>query len=123
MRWLADESVEVPVVDVLRSTGHDVVAVGEVCPGIRDEDVLQTAASQGRVPIANDKDFGQLIFSRGFPAAGVVLMRLSNPDALARARRPAEVLPLVVDRAPGHFVVIGETTVRVRPLELPTELP
>jgi len=118
VKWFADESVEMPVVDALRAEGHDVVAVSEVSPSIRDEDVLLDATRRGRVLIANDKDFGQLVFSRGLSAAGVVLLRLSNPDAVAKAERLTDLLPAILGKVRGHFVVVGDATIRIRPLGL-----
>ena len=60
MKFLADESVEKPVVDRLRNQGFDVMYIGEKTPCISDEDVLRLANNEDRVLITNDKDFGFL---------------------------------------------------------------
>jgi hypothetical protein len=40
MNFLADESVDQPIVDRLRQDGHNVLAVAELEPSIPDETVL-----------------------------------------------------------------------------------
>ncbi len=43
MNFLADESVDHPIVERLRDDGHDVLAVAEMAPSIPDETVLAHA--------------------------------------------------------------------------------
>ena len=45
MKLLCDEGVERQVVEALRVSGHDVMYVAEMSPGISDDDVLQRAAA------------------------------------------------------------------------------
>ncbi|MFW5866231.1 MAG: DUF5615 family PIN-like protein [Armatimonadota bacterium] len=118
MNWYVDESVERRIVDALRSAGHDVVAASEAAPGTRDEDVLLEASSQDRLLITNDTDFGWLVFARGLEARGILLLRLSAADSRAKATRLMQVLPDIRDRVAGHFVVIEDDAIRIRPLEL-----
>ena len=40
MNFLADESVDHPIVERLRDDGHDVLAVAEMAPSVPDETVL-----------------------------------------------------------------------------------
>ena len=116
MRILADENVPYPVVEALRFRGHDVVWMGEVSPGSTDEEVLAWAVREERLLLSLDKDFGELAFARRLPAAcGVVLLRLSaaNPEDLAR-----KVLSALGSRSDwqGHFSVIMQNRIRMRPL-------
>lgn len=62
MKLLANESVPLGTVTALRRSGEDVLAVAEVSPGADDEDVLQLGRTQGRVIVAFDRDFGELVF-------------------------------------------------------------
>lgn len=43
MNLLADESVDGPIVEALRQSGHSVTYVAEFTPGIADEEVLREA--------------------------------------------------------------------------------
>ena len=76
MRFLADESVERPVVIRLRDAGYDVSYVSEAHPGAPDDIVLDQATRELRILLTNDKDFGTLAFLQRRASAGVVLLRL-----------------------------------------------
>jgi len=62
MKFLADESIEKPVIDWLRGQDFDVRYVAEITPSINDEEVIRFANDEGRILITNDKDFGELVF-------------------------------------------------------------
>ena len=62
MNFLADESVDRPIVDSLRQRGHDVLYVAEMEPGISDDAVLDLANQEGALLLTADKDFGELVF-------------------------------------------------------------
>ncbi|MFB3883266.1 MAG: DUF5615 family PIN-like protein [Armatimonadota bacterium] len=116
MRLPADENVEQPVVNRLREAGHDVICVADVLPGASDEDVLSMADRDNRVLLTNDKDFGDTAFRQGRAAAGVILLRFRTEDGSARALHLAHSLPLLVGRVDGHFAVVNEDSIRLRPL-------
>ena len=49
MRFLADENVEAPVIEAMRAAGHDVACIGEIAPGVEDQQVLRLANAQSRL--------------------------------------------------------------------------
>lgn len=59
MNFLADESIDQPIVDELRRQGHQVWAVAENSPSISDDEVLELANSQLMLLVTGDKDFGE----------------------------------------------------------------
>lgn len=116
MRILANENVPGPVVAALRDAGHDVLSAKEAMTGAADRKVLERAQLEARLVVTFDKDFGELAVRAGLPAAsGVVLLRLrgSNPDA-DNARVVAALSSR--DDWPGHFAVVTDDRVRLRPL-------
>lgn len=116
MRFLVDENVEQPVVDAMRAAGNDVVCVGEVASGARDEDVLRLANAESRLLVTNDKDFGEFAYREGRVSEGIILLRLQRQDGLAKAARLTEILHELRERIAGHFAVVTEQRVRLRPL-------
>ncbi len=92
MRFLADESVEGPVVAALRRAGHAVAAVAEDEPGTRDERVLARARQERRVLLTNDKDFAELAFLQRRAATGIVLIRMPRSRSSRKARRLLELV-------------------------------
>jgi predicted nuclease of predicted toxin-antitoxin system len=75
MRFLADENFPRPALEALRKAGWDVSSIAENCPGISDDEVIALCADQERVLLTFDKDFGELVFRRGLPAARSLPLR------------------------------------------------
>jgi hypothetical protein len=73
--FLADESCDFAVVRALREAGFDVTAVGEVWPGAVDDVVFDLAICEGRMVIAEKKDFGRLVLAGRRVTGGVLLLR------------------------------------------------
>ena len=116
MRILADENFPGPILPVLRARGHDVRSVKEDSPGADDQAVLERAQREARVLVTFDKDFGELAFAFGLSATcGVVLFRLSGSHPDVDNRRVITALESGPDWA-GHFAVVTEDRIRVRPL-------
>lgn len=119
VRLLANENFPAPSVLILRAAGYDVFSVAESCSGIEDSDVLGHAVREQRWLITFDRDYGELLFARGFPPPPVVvLLRVSSyrPDT------PAQwVLRMAQDTEAylGKFVVFDGDTIRSRPLLRP----
>ena len=61
MKFLADESVDYPVVKFLRDNTNSVDYITELSPGITDDQVLDIAEQNSAILITADKDFGDLI--------------------------------------------------------------
>ncbi len=116
MRILANENISFAVIRGLRAAGHDVVAVREWQVGANDEAVLELARAEGRVLLTHDKDFGELAYRRRLPApCGVVLLRLLGASREADNRRALSALTSRSDWE-GHFSVVTDDSIRMRPL-------
>ena len=116
MRWLCNENIPRTLVEALRKRDHDVVWIREISPGISDVDVLMQAVRERRICLTFDKDFGELAFRAGLPATcGVVLFRFApvSPEFVAD-----RVVTILAGTTPwvGHFAVVEETHIRLRPL-------
>lgn len=118
MRFLLDESADFPLARYLQELDHDVTSVGfDHETGLSDQAVLAIAYSERRILIANDRDFGELVFHQGFSHSGVILFRLGN-EALDVKRW---WLKYVLDHHAvdlGQFIVITDRRVRVRRIDM-----
>jgi hypothetical protein len=106
MIFVADESVDHPIVVRLRELGHQVVAIAEVSPRSDDADVLRRSADGGAVLITGDKDFGELVFRQRLHSAGVLLLRLIDAVATAIGQHGNELK--------GRFAVLSSGQLRIR---------
>jgi predicted nuclease of predicted toxin-antitoxin system len=113
VQFVADESCAAPVIRALRAAGHDVIAIAEISKGIPDEPVMERAFSERRVLITEDADFGELVYARGQPAAGVIFVKFHRR---ARRAKPGAVVKAVAklgERLREGFAVIEPGRVRV----------
>jgi predicted nuclease of predicted toxin-antitoxin system len=121
VRFLVDASLSPAVAVLLIEAGHDAVHVGDAL-GLKvpDLEVLEHAAADGRVIIAADTDFGELLARRGVNSPSLVLFRRRT------GRRPANQASLLLEHLPdvrpqleeGAVVVIEEGRIRVRQLPI-----
>jgi predicted nuclease of predicted toxin-antitoxin system len=116
MRFLADESVEAPVLAGLRAAGHDVVAIAEGRPGVGDAIVLAKATRERRILLTNDKDFAELAFLQKRVSAGIVLIRLPRARGKQKAERILEVVQGQGPRLRNVMTVVQEVALRRRPM-------
>lgn len=84
MRLLLDSCVWGEAVGPLRALHHDVFWAGTLDPDPGDEVILQQAREEKRILVTLDKDFGELIFRRGQPHAGMI--RLVEVPSLEQAK-------------------------------------
>lgn len=116
MQLLANENFPRQVVEALRRAGEDVVWVRTESPGITDLEVLARAVAENRLLITFDKDFGELAVRHGLPATcGIVLFRVSLRDLDAARAIIVATLRSRTDWA-GHFSVVDDSRIRMRPL-------
>ena len=117
MRFLLDESVEARIGTFLTSLGHDAIRIGQdiLPPGLPDPQVLAIAHREQRILITNDRDFGELVFRRRQPHAGVIYLRFPL-DATAQQKIEA-LTRLFITHAhelDQQFIVVTPGRVRLR---------
>jgi predicted nuclease of predicted toxin-antitoxin system len=115
MNFLADESVDMPIVDRLREDGHDVLSVAEIEPSLPDETVLAMANQQEALLLTADKDFGELIFRQRRVSAGVVLICLAGLSPATKAMAVSTGIREHASELRHAFTVISPGMVRIRP--------
>ena len=116
MKFLADESVDFPIVKSLRDQKYTVDYITELSPGISDNEVLQLAEQKNAILITADKDFGDLIFRLGKVSSGIILYRLSG---LNNEEKAAMILRVVTDYSEdlqGCFTVVSIDQIRIKKL-------
>ena len=113
MRLIIDECTGPALACWLREQGHDVVYVGDEAFGMKDAEIIARAASDMRILITNDRDFGDMIFQSHVPHAGVLLLRLRNERPSSKIAVLDRVLKGYGDSLAENFVVATEHLVRL----------
>jgi predicted nuclease of predicted toxin-antitoxin system len=115
VKFLLDESAEFRIAGFLESDGHDVTAIAHDYPAsLEDPDVLELARTEQRVLITNDRDFGELVFRRHLPHAGVIYFRVPlDTTAEQKIAWLQRILAELADRL-DQFIVVEPHRIRVR---------
>ena len=113
MRLLLDTCVWGGAVACLTERGHDVVWAGAWDSDPGDQEILRIAHHEQRVPVTQDKDFGELAIVFEHPHAGI--LRLVGIPA----RRQADYVHYVIERhgrelADGAIATIDSNRLRIR---------
>ena len=116
MKWVADENIDRQLVEMLRTSGHEVVYIAEIEPAADDPDVLERASKAAAILLTGDKDFGELVYRMKKVAYGVVLLRLHGLAPEVKANLLASVLKDHLADLPGSFTGISHESIRVRKL-------
>lgn len=111
---LADEGVDLQIVERLRAAGYPVRYIAEIAPGLSDQAILTTAAADNLLLLTADKDFGDLVFQQGRTSAGVVLIRLAGLSQAAKAEQVLDAVQRHDTELQGRFSVISPGALRIR---------
>lgn len=121
MKFLIDQNRSPRLAELLRNGGHDAVHTLEL--GLErapDDELLALAASQERIIVSGDTDFGALLALRDRRSPSVVLFRsrltFTADDQFALIRDHLD--DIAPDLDAGAVVVITDDRIRVRRLPL-----
>jgi predicted nuclease of predicted toxin-antitoxin system len=113
-RFLLDENVDARIGSFLKSLGHDFTSIAQDYPrSLSDREVLWIAHGERRILVTFDRDFGEEVFARGLPQAGVMYLRIRKDVPIESVNaRLAEVLREYA-RELDQFLVVTELLVRI----------
>ena len=114
MTFVADESVDIQIIDRLRDDGYEVFSIAEDRPGISDEEVLQLAADQKAILITADKDFGDLVYQQMKASSGVLLLRIAGLSQDEKCEVVSHTATKYALKLKNNFTVIGKSSIRIR---------
>ena len=114
MRFVAGESIDRQIVELLRLDGHEVRYVAEMNPEVSDREVLNLANNEQAVLLTADKDFGEFFYRQGLVNPGVILLRLAGLPPVAKPDLVSGAANARLEGIAGDFVVISRRVVRIR---------
>ena len=118
MRFLADMGVAQRIVEWLRAGGHNAIHLrDEGLQRMPNGEIFEKAASERRIILTFDLDFGEIVALSGSRRVSVVLFRLHNtrtPHVIERLKKALEDSGEALEQ--GAIVVVEETRHRTRRL-------
>jgi predicted nuclease of predicted toxin-antitoxin system len=122
VKFLIDHNLSADVATGLNDLGHDAVPVSAYGLKKADDDVIfDRAASEDRIVVSADTDFGMLLAFRKSNKPSVILLRLFNIMQTASeqvAIIEANLPNIKADLEAGSMVVIEPSQVRIRRLPI-----
>jgi predicted nuclease of predicted toxin-antitoxin system len=120
VRFLIDNSLSPRLASLLGELGHDAVHLRSFGKqDAEDLEVFEIAASQDRVIVAQDTDFGAIIAARRSTKLSLTLFRREDHSTEGSFAIPRDNLSTIEhDLSAGAIVVIDDTRIRVRALPL-----
>jgi len=80
MKIIADENLHSFLVRHLKEKGYDVFPISEKLAGIPDEEVVKIVQKQKGILVAEDKDFGELVFAYRIAKVTIIFLRYRMPE-------------------------------------------
>ena len=112
MKFVADESVDKPIVDALRTDDHEVYYILEENRGIPDDEVLKIA-NNNSILLTADKDFGDIVYRQKRNHHRIILFRLAGLNIEKKIQTVISALNQHHDEIENHFSVISKTHIRI----------
>lgn len=76
MKFIVEVCVGSAVTKFLQHQNINVIDISDINPRMSDRDILNLAVSEKRILITIDKDFGDLVFTRGSPIIALSGLRM-----------------------------------------------
>ncbi len=113
MRFLVDECTGSRVARWLLDNGFVAISVFDEMREIDDISLLEYAVQNNLILITNDKDFGELVYNRGFDHKGVILLRLDDQGSQNKIAVLEKFLRSHKKSVENNFSVVTEKSVRI----------
>ncbi len=115
MKFLANENFPLQSTKILKDAGFDITAVGQEYSGILDSEVIGIAIREERTILTFDRDYGELIFKKGYkPTAGVIYLRWDSFQPDEPALYLIQLLMSTKMNFKNRLTVISEINIRQR---------
>ncbi len=120
MKFLIDNALSPVIAEKLRQAGHDAIHVREIgLASSPDPIIFDRAASEDRILVSADTDFGTLLAARQSAKPSFILFRRDDHRPSSQSDLLIASLPEITsDLNKGAVVVFEEARIRIRALPI-----
>lgn len=118
LRFLIDVGVGKIIEKYLQEQGCDTKAVRDIDPSMQDEEIIRIAASENRMVVTMDKDFGELVYHSSMKHCGVLLLRLEDATGLQKLQVIEHIMENYQSQIKNCFCVFQNDKFRIRKIKL-----
>ncbi len=111
---VCDENLSQRWINLFEAMGYKTLCIRDHFSGIPDTEVIQIAIQNDAILVTEDKDFGEIVFSKGVKNVAVVLLRYDQPDFQQIERFLLEILKEYFKSKEPFFYTITKQQVRRR---------
>ncbi len=121
LKFIIDVGVGIGIEKYLRHNGYDLKCVRDIDPRMKDEDIIRIAASENRMVITMDKDFGELVYHFSMKHCGVLLLRLENANGAEKLQIMKHIMENYSSQIKNCFCVFQNNRFRIRQITFPDD--
>lgn len=114
LKFVVDVGVGKKVEQWLRKQGYDIKSMRDINPRMSDKEILKIAASEKRMVVTMDKDFGELVYNSGLQHGGVLLLRLEEAKSDEKVKIIENIFKKYADKLSNKFCVFKGGKLRIR---------
>jgi len=114
MKFLIDVGVGKKVEEWFKENNYDVKCVRDINIHSKDKDILRLAASENRMIITMDKDFGELVYNSGMFHSGVLILRLEDAEGEDKVDIVKRIMTGFAEKIENKFCVFQNGKLRIR---------
>lgn len=122
LKFLIDVGVGKNIENYLKTQKYDSKNVRDIDSRMPDEDIIRLAASEDRMVITMDKDFGELVYHSEMEHCGVLLLRLEDAAGAEKLEVVNYILSNYSDKIKNNFCVYQNHRFRIRKIKVVTTL-
>lgn len=114
---MADENLDLIIVDALRAHNIDVYSIFELDRGLTDKEVIDLSKKPPRIILTEDKDFGEWVYAHNEREISVILLRYDYAEVRDIASVVVNLIKSKGTELFGKFTTVTANKVRVRKIK------
>ncbi|RZD17699.1 MAG: hypothetical protein EVG15_09795 [Candidatus Acididesulfobacter diazotrophicus] len=114
LKFLIDVGVGKKVENFLSAEGYDTKCIRDINPRMADIEILNIAATENRMVVTMDKDFGELVYNSKLSHGGVLLLRLEEANSSRKLEIVKDIIKNFPDKILNKFCVYKDGKLRIR---------